>query len=230
MKNALVLCSGGLDSVTVAHYIKKRRHYNDVRLLFFDYGQRNSKKEREFSRKCADDIKAKFVEVKLDFSKSSTSLLNSSKRVKKINKKNLKDTNKESLKWYVPSRNLIFLSYAISICESLKIKEKKKFDIFVGFKDEGKESYPDTSKQFVDIVNRTSRISTLSKIRVYAPFINKDKEDIIVIGNKLGVDFKKTFSCYNNLEKHCGYCLSCRLRQAGFYWANMKDPTKYNYN
>lgn len=228
MANALVLCSGGLDSVVTLYYVKKKLTYDNMVILFFDYGQRNIKKEREFSKKCSIDNKSKFVEIKLDFlSRISTSLLNLEKTVKKIKRSDLKDTKQESLKWYVPSRNLIFLSYAISIAETFYIKEKKKFDIFVGFKNEGKESYPDTSKQFLDNLNKISRLSTLSKNKIYAPLIDKDKEDIIILGKKLGVDFNKTFSCYNSFSKHCGYCLSCRLRQEGFYWANIRDPTKY---
>jgi len=228
MKNAVVLCSGGLDSVVTYYYVKNKLNYNKIIILFFDYGQRNIKKERDCSKRCARDIKAKFIEIKLDFlSKISTSSLNVDKKVKKIKRKELADTTFESFNWYVPSRNLIFLSYAISLCESFYIKRKEIYDIFVGFKNEGKESYPDTSKQFLDNLNKISKLSTLSKNKIYAPLIDKDKEDIIILGKKLGVDFNNTFSCYNNFDNHCGYCLSCRLRQEGFYWANIKDSTFY---
>ena len=58
--------------------------------------------------------------------------------------------------------------------------------------------------------------------------IKKDKEDIVRLGKKLGVKFEDTFSCYIGVgENHCGACLSCRLRQEGFYWAGIRDPTKY---
>ena len=50
---------------------------------------------------------------------------------------------------------------------------------------------------------------------------------IIIKDKKLGVDFGKTFSCYVGDKEHCGICLSCRLRQEGFYWANVADPTEY---
>ena len=57
--------------------------------------------------------------------------------------------------------------------------------------------------------------------------LEADKEEIISIGKKLGVDFKETTSCYIGKKEHCGFCLACRLRQEGFYWANIKDPTRY---
>jgi len=57
--------------------------------------------------------------------------------------------------------------------------------------------------------------------------IEKDKEDIIILGKELGIDFKDTFSCYVGKEKHCGKCLACMLRKEGFYWSNIKDETEY---
>ena len=65
------------------------------------------------------------------------------------------------------------------------------------------------------------------KSKIKAPLIKKDKEDIILLGKKLRIDFRDTYSCYSGSNVHCGYCLACRLRQEGFFWANIPDPTKY---
>ena len=222
MENAIILCSGGLDSVVTAHYVKKRLRYVKIIILFFNYGQRNLEAERKFAKKCANNLKTKFKEIKLvELAKISTSMLNSNKKVKEITKKDLKNTKKESSKWYVPFRNGIFLSYAIAMSEAYFIKYKKKFDIFIGFKNDGRESYPDSTKEFIE------KINLLQKTRVIAPLIKMDKEDIVLLGKKLGIDFKNTFSCYSLNKIHCGMCLACKLRQEGFYWANVKDPTKY---
>ena len=228
MKKAIVLCSGGIDSVTTAYYTKKVLKYKDITLLFFNYGQKSLKQERKFSKKCSKKLKTKFKEIELGWlNKISTSLINKEGRVKKITKKDLKNTKKESEKFYVPCRNLIFLSYALALAESEYIKSKKESDIFVGFKCEGKEAYPDTTQKFVNQINNISRSICLKKFKIKAPLIKKDKEDIILLGKKLGIDFKNTFTCYIGKTKHCGECLACKLRQAGFYWANIKDPTKY---
>lgn len=229
MKKAVILCSGGLDSVVSAYYVKKKLGYEDITLLFFNYFQKSLLNERKSALRCSKALNAKFKEIKLpELAKLSTSLINKKGRVKKISRKDLKDTEKESAKWYVPCRNQIFLSYALAFAEQLFIKEKLKSDLFLGFKCEGRESYPDTTKDFIDKMNALSKISTLGKFTIFSPLIEKDKEDIIQLGIKLGVNLKDTFSCYLGKQNHCGYCLACRLRQEGFYWAGIKDLTKYN--
>ena len=230
MKRAIVLCSGGIDSVTTAFYVKKKRKYNKVIILFFNYGQKSLVMERKFSRKCSQNLKAEFIEAKLDFLKkistSSTKLINKNDNMNMLNSNNLRYTKKESQSFYVPLRNTIFITHAMALAESIFIKNKEKYDIFLGFKNEGKESYPDTTHEFVSQMNRLSR-TVSGGIKIKAPLIKKDKEDIVLIGKKLRVDFRKTFSCYVSSGKHCGRCLACALRKYGFYWANIEDPTSY---
>jgi len=230
MKNAIILCSGGLDSVVTAHYAKKRLNYKDIILLFFNYGQKTLNLERKYSKKCASDLSAEFMEIDLKWlGQISNSLINKKGKVKKLKKEDLKDTKKESEKFYVPCRNTVFLIHALALAESRYIKTKKIYDLFVGFKCEGKESYPDTTKKFVREINNLARISCSYKFKLNAPLINKDKEEIVLLGKKLGVKFEDTYSCYVSQNNHCGRCLACKLRQAGFYWANVKDPTFYKY-
>ncbi len=226
MKNAIILCSGGIDSVTASYYVKKKLKYNKIIILFFDYNQKSLIKERECSRNCSKELGAIFNEIKLDWlGRISTSLINKKGNIKKLERRDLRDTKKESEKFYVPCRNTVFLVYALALAESLFIKEKKNYDIFIGFKDEGKESFPDATKEFVNEMDKLSRISTKG-FRIYAPLIEKDKEDIILLGKKLRIDFRKTHSCYVS-NKACGKCLACMLRKEGFYWSNLTDPTKY---
>ena len=227
MKCAIILCSGGLDSVVSAHYAKKKLGYN-IKILFFNYGQRNLEGERRCTQKCAEDLNCEFLEVDLDWlGEISGSLINKKGNVKKLNKKDLKNTREESKKWYVPCRNMIFINYALALAESFFVKEGKKFDVFVGFKNEGREFYPDATKEFVRKMNELSKISCTGKFRVIAPLIEKDKEDIVRLGMKIGVHFQDTFSCYVGPTKHCGECLACQLRKQGFYWANVADMTEY---
>tara|TARA_Y100000310_G_scaffold341589_1_gene441228 strand:- start:95 stop:766 length:672 start_codon:yes stop_codon:yes gene_type:complete len=220
MGNAIVLCSGGLDSVVTAYKI--RGDYEKMVILFFNYGQRTLIVEREFSKECAKDLGAEFREIKIEELKEmSPSFLTRDVEFNKLTKEDLKDTKKESENWYVPFRNGVFLSYAVALAESFKIKEGKEFDIFIGFKNEGKESYPDTTKEFV------SGFNLLQGTKIIAPLIEMDKEDIIKLGFELGVDFTKTHSCYTSNDGHCGECLSCNLRKEGFRWSGSCDPTAY---
>lgn len=230
MKNAIVLCSGGLDSVVTSYYVKYRLKYGLLTILFFNYGQRTLKQERKYSKKCAEDLSGKFIEINLpELNKISTSLINSDKKANKISRKQLKNTEKEHSNWYVPLRNGIFLVYALALAESIFIKNRERNDIFIGFKNEGKEAYPDTTSEFIEVMNNLQKITINKDFKIIAPLIKKDKEDIILIGNKLKVNFRDTYSCYSGTKsgKHCGYCLACRLRQEGFYWAEMQDPTPY---
>ncbi|MBI2629017.1 7-cyano-7-deazaguanine synthase [Candidatus Pacearchaeota archaeon] len=232
MKNAIILCSGGLDSVVTAYYVKNKAKYGKIYILFFNYGQRTLKQEKRASKLCAEKLNGKFIEIKLpELNKISTSLINSAKKANKVSRKQLKNTEKEHLNWYVPCRNIIFLTYALAIAESKLIKNKQKYDIFTGFKNEGKEAYPDATSEFVSIMNKLQATAVKKNIRIIAPLINKDKEDIIQLGKEFGVDFRNTYSCYVGVNsknnKHCGTCLSCRLRQEGFYWAGLQDPTNY---
>ena len=214
-----------------AHYVKNRLKYKKLIILFFNYGQRTVKQERYFSKKCAKNLNAEFEEAILpELKKLSTSLLNSNVKAKTIKRNQLKNTSKESLKWYVPCRNLIFLSYALALAESLYIKNKEKYGIFIGFKNEGKEFYPDATSKFIEQINNLQKTVTNKGIKIIAPLINKDKEEIIKIGKKLDINFNETYSCYSGAKTnniHCGYCLSCRLRKEGFYWSGIKDPTIY---
>ena len=225
MKNAIILCSGGLDSVTTSYYVKNKLKYNNLIILFFNYGQKQLIQEIKYSKLCAKDLNVKFKEIKLDWLKEISNALFKNIKLKKI--KTLKNTKEESSKWYFPYRNAVFLISAMAFQESLAIKERKNYDLFVGFKCEGKESYPDTTKKFLNYMNNLAKISEVGKFKVIAPFINKDKDEIISLGKKLGVNFANTYSCYLGNNLHCGYCLACKLRQAAFYWANIRDPTIY---
>lgn len=228
MSNALIVCSGGLDSVTTAFFVKKKLNYDSIKILFFDYGQRNCAMEKKCARDCCNAVGAEFLEISLDYlDKISTSLLNSSSEHKKLTKEDLRNSKEEGDKWYVPARNLIFLSNALSLAESLQIRGEGFFDIFVGFKNEGIEPFPDATLEFLEKLNSVSEIATKGKFKIFAPLIEKDKEDVVALAKELGVDFTRTFSCYVGGEKHCGNCLACKLRQQGFYWAGVDDPTEY---
>ena len=114
MKNALILCSGGLDSVVTANHVKKRLKYDKLTILFFNYKQKTLIQERNASKKCARELNAEFIEINLRWlSDISTSLINKEGEITKVNRYDLKDTKKESEKWYVPCRNTLFLTYII---------------------------------------------------------------------------------------------------------------------
>ena len=122
---ALILCSGGIDSVTATHYVKKIRHYSDIALLFFNYKQRSLNSERQCAQYCAQALHASFNEITIPELKSLTNaLLTSSEKTEITGREDLKDTSQESRQWYVPCRNLLFLSYALACAESLYVQKR----------------------------------------------------------------------------------------------------------
>lgn len=217
MKKAIILCSGGLDSVVSAYYAKKILKYRRLIFLFFDYNQNSLAGEMKASKKFADRLNADFIKIKINFNDNSN--LTSHNKFKKIKIKDLKNTKLESEKFYIPNRNGVFLSYSILFAEKINA------DIVVGFNSEGSESYPDATKEFVEQMNKIIGIMNI-KHKIISPFINKDKDEIVKLGVNLGVKLDDTISCYVS-NVHCGTCLACRLRQEAFYWANIKDYTRY---
>lgn len=229
MTNAIILCSGGLDSITAAHHAKIKLRYKNIILFFCNYKQRAYLGEKYSVKYFSKKLGAKLVECDLSWLNSvSTSQINSKDKAKDMRSVSLKNTEKESSNWYVPCRNLIFLSAALAYAESEFIKNKEKYNIITGFKNDGKETFPDTTKEFADSITKISLSTTLVKSKVISPLIKMDKEDIISLATKYGVPLEKTFSCYIGPKVQCGKCLACILRKEGFHWSNIKDKTIYS--
>ena len=212
MKRAIVLLSGGLDSA-VSFYLARKQGFNCF-CLIFDYGQRH-KKEIECAKKLAKQARCQFKIIKLDLASGACALLN-----KKINfaqgAKGIPNT-------YVPARNIIFLSIALSYAEALKAEA-----IFIGAHTHDYSGYPDCRPEFYQAFNKIIKVGTKSgvekkKIKVVAPLINKNKSQIIKLGVDLGVPFGLTWSCYRGGSKPCGKCDSCYYRAKGFRQAGLGD-------
>ena len=88
---------------------------------------------------------------------------------------------------------------------------------------------PQFIRQFQNLIN-VAIVKGLSgkTIKIKTPLINLTKAEIIKLGEKLKVDWSKTWSCYSGKKLACGLCDSCQLRLKGFTVAKVKDPLKYN--
>ena len=62
---------------------------------------------------------------------------------------------------------------------------------------------------------------------IFAPLIDLKKTEIVQLGNKLGVPWEKTWSCYAGGDRACGVCDSCYLRLAAFAELGLQDPLPY---
>ncbi|HLD15007.1 MAG TPA: 7-cyano-7-deazaguanine synthase [Candidatus Nanoarchaeia archaeon] len=238
-KNAIIVISGGLDSSTVAYYVKKKLNYSNLEFLFFDYGQRTLKQEEFCVNQIAKQLKAKVKTINLRWlGEISPALLNKiDAKIPKTTKKDLGNIEKEKekiRKWWVPCRNSLFTFAALAHAESYYLRKKKRYDIFMGIREEGRVPMKDCTPTFLKIINLAANQSTLDEgYKILAPLMKMDKEDVVNLGNKLKIDWRNTYSCYNGGEfkgkvpVHCGYCANCMLRKMAFYWSNKKDTSIY---
>ena len=232
--NAIILLSGGLDSSVTAFYVKDKFKPKNIICLFFDYGQRTLKQEESSSRIICKLINGTFKKINISWLKEfNTSIINKDiKKTSNYTEKdlgNIKKTKQELENWWVPARNLIFISSALALAESEQIKKNIHYNIYTGFKSEGQIPMKDATPEFLSLMNKMVKHATLKEnYKIIAPLINYDKDKIVELGTKLNVPMEKTFSCYiSNKNNHCGKCEACILRKKAFYWANIKDKTIY---
>lgn len=220
LKKAVVLLSGGLDSVTCLA-VAKRDNY-ELHTLSFDYGQRH-KIELECAKRCADAAGVKqFHLLKFDLRMWGASALTSDKL-------DVPDYNPGASSipvTYVPARNLIFLSFAAALAEGLGSR-----DIFIGVNSLDYSGYPDCRPAFIDAFRHCARLGTKAvdegwEYNIHAPLQNLRKTEIIRLGLSLGVDYSMTHSCYNPdaSGRPCGRCDSCGLRRDAFRELGLEDP------
>lgn len=229
MNNNVIIVSGGLDSVVLLHHICKDLNERNVHVLTFDYGQRISR-EIECSKYHADLLRAEGyvkdhtilnLSVFKDIAKNSA-ITNTNIRVPSASE----DLGNAQPVTYVPFRNLLFLTFAAAHAES-----NNGSTVYYGAQNADEHSgYWDTNSQFLNTVNSVFGLNRKNHIQVKAPFIKQDKDYIVTVGHKLGVDFSKTHTCYNGTEIACGNCVSCANRIQSFLNAGLVDPIKYAIN
>lgn len=222
-ESAVVLLSGGLDSATAlywAHRVKKWR----CRALLFDYGQRH-KKELRSARALAEGLKVPHQTVRVQLPWGGSSLLSNRQPLPRhalghIGKGPLPST-------YVPARNTLFLAYALSWADVLGAPH-----LVIGANALDYSGYPDCRPHFLRAMERTGRLGTRLGTeghrppKIWAPLLHLTKKGIVRLGQKLGVPFERTWSCYAGKSQPCGTCDSCLLRAQGFQQAGLVDPAK----
>jgi 7-cyano-7-deazaguanine synthase len=219
MKKAVCLLSGGLDS-TVSLYVARSEGYSPV-ALSIEYGQRHFREiavARFLTKKLT--IPHYFSSVSMPWKGSA--LLDPEIELPK-------DRDEETMSGeipvtYVPGRNSIFLSLAMSCAE----KEKAEA-VFIGANALDYSGYPDCRPEYLKALGDALRLGSKAgvegwKVEIKAPLIALTKKEIVLLGQKLGVSFEKTWSCYAGGDKPCGVCDSCILRAKGFREAGIPDP------
>jgi 7-cyano-7-deazaguanine synthase len=220
MKSAVVLLSGGLDSMVCAGIARERGF--SVIALTVDYNQRH-RVELAAAGAIAVLLAGRHIVLPLDLRAFGGSALTADIEVPK-------DGLGPGIPvTYVPARNTIFLSLALGLAEASGAR-----DIFIGVNALDYSGYPDCRPEFIEEFGRVANLATRAGVEgdpftIHAPLQHMTKAEIAREANRLGLDAAMSHSCYDPLPdgRHCGRCDACRLRAKGFAEAGIDDPTVY---
>lgn len=219
---AVILLSGGLDSTVCMAYAKNAGY--ELYPISFNYHQRHSI-ELESAKKVAQFYQvASHIVIETNMNDIGGSALTDTS----IDVPNGDVQNHEIPVTYVPARNLIFLSYALSYAEAIGAER-----ILIGVNALDYSGYPDCRPAFIEKFQEVANYATKAtaadhkEILIETPLLNLSKKEIVELGTRLGAPLHVSHSCYRGGEKACGKCDSCLLRLKGFREAGLTDPVPY---
>lgn len=228
-QNAVVLLSGGLDSVTCLYWAKA--NYTNVTAVSFNYGQRHNS-ELNAAKKIAATAQVNHRIIHIDLAQlGGSALTDASLVVPDAKQTDFSDNqHNDSIPiTYVPARNTIFLSYALALAEVTQSNA-----IVIGVNAVDYSGYPDCRPEYIEAFEKMANLATKTGVmgnhlHITTPLLHLSKAEIIKLGVSLGVDYALTVSCYraDSEGRACGHCDSCYLRQQGFLQAEIDDPTIY---
>jgi len=198
----VILLSGGVDSSTMALLYKNEGF--DLYPLFVDYGQPSSK--REWS---SCESVCKFLKLSRGPKKFSVPFLS------KLNKST-------ETQGFFPFRNAILVTLGALHGYSIGANA-----VALGIIGKGGVPFPDCSQEFIVSLSNTLSLSVNSSTKVFAPFLNFSKEEVLCYGMQSKFPYQITYSCYFAGTKHCGRCLSCLNRKQAFENLHVINPTRY---
>jgi len=216
---ALLLTSGGIDSVTLAYHLAEKQKLHG--LVSFDYGQKH-RKELDCARQCACRLGVPHDIINItDIGGHLTSALtNAGPEIPDGHY--AEETMRSTV---VPNRNAIMLSVAFGLAVA-----KGADAVAAAFHGGDHFIYPDCRPAFVDFFEHMERaaLDGMADVKLHAPFLRRTKADIVREAARLKVPFADTWSCYKGGQTHCGRCGTCVERREAFHLAAIADPTSYD--
>ncbi len=242
-RNAVNMISGGVDSVTAAYYVNKTLKPKKQLLIFCNYKQRTYDCEEFCIKKVSKllDLPLKIIDLRWLGDISTSVLTHPEKDIPETKEADLWDPEKARnriLRWWDPCRNAILLLVGLSHAESFYISKGERYDVYIGIRRETPVAMKDNTPEFLEEMNRVAEQATHhGGYKLLAPLITYDKDKVIELGEKLGVPWEYTYSCYSGhgfksvrgrrLPVHCGNCSNCKRRKLAFKEARVKDPSIY---
>lgn len=221
LRGSVVLLSGGMDSATCLALASLEAP--PVHALTVVYGQRHAREIRS-ARSLARHFRVKHHSV---LQIPIGPLLDSSLTDRRRALPRAGTTRPGRIpSTYVPARNTLLLAAALGYAESHRLSS-----IYLGVNAVDYSGYPDCRPEFLRAFEKLARLATRvgveehRSIRIRAPLLRKSKADIVRWGERLGVPWRSTWSCYVGGRYPCARCDSCRLRALGFQAAGVRDPT-----
>ncbi|MEW6348526.1 MAG: 7-cyano-7-deazaguanine synthase QueC [Thermodesulfobacteriota bacterium] len=222
MKKCVVLLSGGIDSATTLAVARSQGFA--AYAISFNYGQRHLVELRCAQRVAAALGASEHMIMEVDMRTIGASALTATIEVPKG--RSLDEISHDIPVTYVPARNTVFLSLALSWAEALEA-----YDIFIGVNSLDYSGYPDCRPEFIQAFETMANLGTRAgvegrRFHIQTPLIALTKGEIIRLGLGLGVDYSLTHSCYDPDAdgRPCGTCDSCVLRRKGFLEAGVTEP------
>jgi 7-cyano-7-deazaguanine synthase len=214
----IVICSGGLDSVTLADKIAAEADL--IGLISFDYGQRHAK-ELDSAAACAArlGVPHDIIDIRPVGAVLSGSALTDAVAVPDGHY--AEETMRITV---VPNRNAIMLAIAFGAAAA------RGADAVAAAVHGGDHFiYPDCRPGFVAAFEAMQALALdgVAAVRLYTPFVEVPKSAIVTTGARLGTPFAETWSCYKGGAIHCGRCGTCVERREAFHLAGVADPTVY---
>ena len=224
---AVILSSGGVDSTTCLGIAVDKYGSDSISTVLIHYGQKHVK-ELDSAKMVARYYGVSHYELDVAnvFKYSDSALLSKSGKIvaQASYADQMKKSGSNKIATYVPFRNGLMLSMAASFAYSIYKDDDIELYIGVHKDDAIVSAYADCSASFVHAMDSAISIGTYGKIRLVAPFMDKNKTEIVRVGLDLSVPYHLTWSCYEGGKKPCGKCATCIDRAKAFAANNAQDP------
>lgn len=214
-RDALIVLSGGMDSTTLLYEFRARI----ALAVTFSYGSNHNAREAGCARRHCQNLGIEHIEIPLEFMGKyfRSSLLEGADA---IPSGHYDDANMRST--VVPFRNGIMLAVAAGLAESRNLST-----VMLANHAGDHAIYPDCRPGFVDAMSKAIAEGTYDGIQLFCPYTDLTKSQIVKRGLELGVDYRRTYSCYRGGERHCGTCGTCTERHEALA-ANGLNPADFD--